>query len=282
MGKLVCVFAMSHAPGATGWPDKAEPGERENFLNACKEMSRRLYASRPDVIIGIGNEHVLNFFFDLYPDYCVGVAERHDGPAEFFKEWLNVPDYSVPGKPDLAASLVQQGALMGIKFAFSERLLLDDNFSVPLTLLTPKMDIPFVPIPMNCIVPPLPANEYCYRVGQTIKRIVEEHRPAGERVALMATGGLSHDPGGKRYFDVDEKFDRWFLSLMEQGDPEKVLREVTLDRMLLAGDGGTTELLAWMTVMGAVGARKAEVLAYEPIRAWRCGMGVIDWRVPAD
>jgi len=282
MGKLVCAFALSHAPGITGWPDKAEPGERERFLNGYREMSRRLYESRPDCLIGIANDHVLNFFFDLCPDFCVGVAQVHHGPAEFFKEWLALPDYSVPGRPDLAASLIQQGARLGIKFAFSDQLLMDDNFSVPLTLLTPNMDIPFIPINMNNIVPPLPTNEYCYRVGQAIRRIIEEHRPANERVALMATGGLSHDPGGKRYFDIDEEFDRWFLSLMEQGDPERVIREVTLEKMLAAGDGGTSELLAWMTVMGAVGDRKAEVLTYEPIKAWRCGMGVIDWRVPAD
>lgn len=282
MGKLVCAFALSHAPGITGWPDKAEPGERERFLNGYKEMSRRLYAAKPDVIVGIANDHVLNFFFDNVPDFCVGVAPTHHGPAEFFKDWLAVPDYSVPGHPELAGALVQQGARLGIKFAFSERLLMDDNFSVPLTLLTPQMDIPLVPIHLNCIVPPLPTNEYCYKVGQVIRRIIEDHGPVHERVALMATGGLSHDPGGARYFDVDEEFDRWFLSLMEAGEPEKVIREVTLEKMLAAGDGGTGELLAWITVMGAVGARKAEVLTYEPIRAWRCGMGVIDWRISVD
>jgi len=282
MGKLVCAFAVSHAPGVTGWPEKAEAGERERFLKGYGEMSRRLYESKPDVIIGIANDHVLNFFLDNIPDFCVGVSPEHSGPAEFFKDWLAVPDYSVAGHPELAAALIQEGARDGIKFGFCERLLMDDNFSVPLTLLTPRMDVPFVPIHMNCIVPPLPTNEYCYRVGQTIRRIIEEKRPAGERVALMATGGLSHDPGGKRYFDVDEEFDRWFLSLMEKGDPDEVIHEVTLERMLAAGDGGTGELLAWIAAMGAVGPRKAEVLTYEPIKAWRCGMGVIDWALAPD
>lgn len=277
MGKLVFAGAMSHAPGVTGWADKAEASERERFASGCSELSRRLYASRPDVLIAIGNDHMLNFFFDMAPDYCVGVAARHDGPAWFFKDWLNVPDYSVQGRPDVAGTIIHQGALLGVKFCFSSRLFMDDNFSVPLTLLTPKMDIPFVPIHMNCIIPPQPTNEHCVRVGQTLRRIIEEHRPAEERVALLATGGLSHDPGGKRYFDVDDDFDRWFLDLMAAGDPDKIVREVTMDRMLAAGDGGTAELLSWMTAMGAVGSRKAEILTYEPIKAWRCGMGAIDW-----
>lgn len=282
MGKLVCAFAMSHAPGVTGWPDKAEPGERKRFEDGVREMSRRLYASKADVIIGIGNDHLLNFFFDMPPDYCVGIADKHDGPCFFFKDWLNLPDYAVPGNPSLASSLIHRGALMGVKFSFSNRLLMDDNFSVPLNLLTPKMDIPFVPIHMNCIIPPQPTNEYCVKTGQAIRRIIEEHRPANERVALMATGGLSHDPGGKRYFDVDADFDQWFLKLMEQGDPDRVVREVTMEKMLAAGDGGTAELLSWITAMGAAGPRKAEVLTYEPIKAWRCGMGVIDWKLPAN
>ena len=93
----------------------------------------------------------------------------------------------------------------------------------------------------------------------------------------MATGGLSHDPGGPKYFQVDEEFDRWFLALLEEGNPEKVLKEVTLERMLAAGDGGTAELLAWIVAMGAVGNRPARTICYEPAVELRCGMGGVVW-----
>jgi len=148
---------------------------------------------------------------------------------------------------------------------------------VPLLYLTPDYDIPLVPIHMNCIVPPVPTPERCYEVGQTVAEIVRTCRPAGERVAIMGTGGLSHDPGGPKYFYVDEDFDRWFLGILAEGKPEKVLQEVTLERLAAAGDGGTTELLAWIAAMGAVGDRRARTICYEPAVELRCGMGCIVW-----
>jgi protocatechuate 4,5-dioxygenase beta chain len=128
-------------------------------------------------------------------------------------------------------------------------------------------------------MPPLPAPARCLEVGRVIAEVIRRHRPAGERVAVMATGGLSHDPGGPNYFKVDEAFDRWFLGLLEDGDPERVLREVTIERMVAAGDGGTTELLAWLVALGAAGARRARTVCYEPTAALRSGMGAVVWPV---
>jgi len=99
------------------------------------------------------------------------------------------------------------------------------------------------------------------------------------QVAIVATGGLSHDPGGPKYFAVDEAFDRWFLGLLATGDSERVLREVTIERMMAAGDGGTVELLAWLVAMGAAGERRARTEFYVPSVPLRCGMVGVDWQV---
>ncbi len=56
-----------------------------------------------------------------------------------------------------------------------------------------------------------------------------------------------------------------------------MLREVTLEKMEAGGAGGTSEVLAWLVALGAVGRRPATVLAYEPVVPWRCGMGVVAW-----
>ncbi|MDE3077415.1 MAG: hypothetical protein KGJ86_18510, partial [Chloroflexota bacterium] len=225
----------------------------------------------------VANDHVLNFFFDNVPDFAVGVADQHHGPEPWFEEWLNIKPYTVPGHRDLAGTLVREGDRLGVRFAYSEQLRFDDNFSVPLHMLTPELDVPLVPIHMNCIVPPLPTPERCLEVGRIIGEIVQRRRPNGERIALMGTGGLSHDPGGPKYFAVDERFDRWFLDLISKETPERAAREVTLDAMYAAGDGGTSELLAWFVVMGAARERHAEVIGYEPVLAWRCGTGVAQW-----
>jgi len=279
MGEIVALMALSHAPGLTGWLDRASPEAQRNLTEGYRAIGALLHEARPDVIVGIANDHLLNFPPENVPDFCVGVAERWSGPAEWFRDWLNVAPYEVAGHPELAKSLVREGANAGINFAFAHELLFDDNWSVPLSLLTPAYDIPLVPIHMNCVVPPLPTVTRCLNVGRVIGDVIRKKRPEGERVAVMATGGLSHDPGGPNYFKVDEEFDRWFLELLETSDRAKVIRELTIGDMVKAGDGGTTELLAWLVAMGAAGERKARTICYEPSAALRCGMGAVVWPI---
>ncbi|HEX4928632.1 MAG TPA: hypothetical protein VFV74_11560 [Burkholderiales bacterium] len=276
MAEIVSVVALAHAPGATGWLDKAPKHEQEALLAGYAAMGEKVRAARPDVIVGVANDHLLNFPMESIPDWCVGTAERWRGPAEWFRDWVNIPTYEVAGQRDLARHIVRESAKQGFSLAFSDKLEFDDNWSVPLKFLTPGYDVPLVPIHMNCVVPPLPQPERCYAFGQVLARAVRAW-PAKARVAIMGTGGLSHDPGGPRYFAVDEKFDRWFLALLESGDPQKVVREATIEKMIAAGDGGTVELLAWLVAMGAAGARPAKTEFYVPSVPLRCGMGGVSW-----
>jgi hypothetical protein len=277
MGELVGVFAASHAPGLTGWADDADPGQRERVLEGFRALRTRLEQAAPTTLLMVANDHILNFPVDATPDFAVALAAEHAGPEPWFESWLDVQPYRVAGNPTLARALVREGSRAGAPIVAVDRLRFDDNFTVPLHLLTPDMQVPLVPVTMNCIVPPRPSPELCYEVGGVFRRIVEEHTPAGERVALIATGGMSHEPGGPRYFAVDEQWDRWFLELLAEGSPELVLREVTLEKMEDGGSGGTSEVLAWLVALGAVGRRPATVLAYEPVVPWRCGMGIVSW-----
>jgi len=279
MARIVSVIALAHAPGVTGWLDKETPAMQQAMLAGYDAMRVRLEAARPDVIVGVANDHLLNFPMESVPDWCVGTAPRWNGPAPWFRDWLNVADYAVGGHRDLARHIVRACGQGGINLAFSDRLLFDDNWSVPLRFLTPQYDVPLVPIHMNCVMPPLPPNERCYRFGQVLAAAIRDW-PGEERVAIMATGGLSHDPGGPKYFAVDEAFDRWFLGLLDSPDHDRVLREVTHERMIAAGDGGTVELLAWMVAMGAAGSgRSAQTVFYEASVPLRCGMGGVEWRL---
>jgi len=274
MAEIVSVLALSHAPGLTGWLDQAPEDQQRRLLDGYERLREAFQAARPDVVIGIANDHLLNMPVDDTADFLIGTAENWHGPAPWFSDWLNVPPYKVRGHKALAEALANE-----LGFRGSDSLLFDDNWSVPLKFLTPDYDVALVPIHMNCIVPPLPSPRRCYEVGQAIAEIVRTKRPAGERVAIMATGGLSHDPGGPRYFAVDEKFDRHFLGLLEAGDPERVLQEITLEAMAAAGDGGTTELLSWIVALGAAGRRPARTLCYEAAVELRCGMGGVVWDV---
>lgn len=283
MAKLVGTLGIAHAPGVTGWPDRAPEAERNAVLAGYEQMRRRVEALKPDVVIGVANDHLLNFPMENVPDFCVGIGEQWSGPAAWFKDWLNVADYSIRGHQALGRAIVRESAKLGINHAFARELLFDDNWSVPLKFLFPRYDVRLVPIHMNCIVPPMPSAAQCLRVGEALAKIVADF-PSDERVLLMATGGLSHDPGGVDYFTVHADWDRWFMQVLERGDLDEVRRSLTFEKLLEGGDGGAGELLAWIVAMGAaasVGRSKAESIFYVPSVPMRCGMGGSLWPLAA-
>jgi protocatechuate 4,5-dioxygenase beta chain/2,3-dihydroxyphenylpropionate 1,2-dioxygenase len=51
MGKLVGVFAVSHAPGQTGFPKVADKEKQEAVYTAWMELKRRLRDARPDILV---------------------------------------------------------------------------------------------------------------------------------------------------------------------------------------------------------------------------------------
>ena len=276
MAEIVSVIALAHAPGATGWLDKAPKHEADAIMAGYARMGEAFRAAKPDVVVGIANDHLLNFPMESVPDWCVGTAARWKGPSEWFKDWINVPFYEVDGNRELARHIVRDCGKRAFNLAFSDDLQFDDNWSVPLNFLTPKHDVPLVPIHMNCVVPPFPGPRRCFEFGQALAAAVRAW-PAKARVAIMGTGGLSHDPGGQKYFDVDEKFDRWFLELLGTGDTKRILEEITVEKMIAAGDGGTVELLAWLVAMGAAKG-PATTEFYVPSVPLRCGMGGVSWQ----
>jgi protocatechuate 4,5-dioxygenase beta chain len=268
-------MAMTHSPGLTGWFERAPLQQQLLAKKAMDEMRWRLEAARPDVILGFSNDHLLNWPINNIPEFTVGIGEEHVGPADWYDEWLALDKYRIPGHPELARYLVNEGAKRRLAFSYLREMQFDDGFSVPMHYLNPYNAIPLVPISMNCTVPPIPLPTRVYEVAVTLREMLKAY-PGPERVAVLGTGGLSHEPGGPRYFWVDEAFDRWFLAMLARGDHEALLRECTLEKMEAAGSGGTAELLAWIMTL-AFTRGPAELLAYMPAVAWRSGTGMVVW-----
>ncbi len=275
MAEIVAAMAMTHSPGLTGWFTRASEEYQRLALQATAEMRRRLEAVRPDVLVMLSNDHLLNWPINNVPEYTVGIAEEHVGPADWFDEWLGMEKYRVPGHASLARFLVNEAGRRRLSLAWLREMAFDDGISVPTHYLNPDARFRLVPITMNCTVPPIPTPERAYEVGRVLRDALRAY-PGPERIAVVATGGLSHEPGGPRYFWVDEEFDRWFLDLLKRGDHQALLRECTLERMEEAGSGGTAELLAWIAVLPFT-TGPADVLAYMPAIAWRSGTGMVVW-----
>jgi hypothetical protein len=281
MAEIAAAVAAAHAPGLTGWFGKARPEQRARVRRAYDELGRVVAEAELDALLVVANDHLGNFRVSAYPDFVVSLAALHTGPDEWFRPWLALDEYRIAGHPGVAGGVFEGLRCRGVRaFAAREPLRFDDNVSVPVAMLRlERLGVPLVPILQNCTVPPVPDERACYTVGQALGQAIREELAPGVRIGLMGSGGLSHEPGGPRYFEFDEDFDRRFLDLLVKGDHEVVLSEMTYDRMEEAGAGGTSELLSWIVVMGAIGERRCTCLGYEAVQEWRCGVGAVVWEV---
>jgi aromatic ring-opening dioxygenase catalytic subunit (LigB family) len=281
MADIVFAAGAPHAPGLIGLMADAGEETRSVVDTTYSSIAAALRAARPDVLIVFANDHLANSRVRTYPDFLIGLAAEHRGPHEWFKPWIGCRDYAVKGDPAVAEALFRGMSKRGIRM-FGERgnLNFDDNISVPSVLLDlDHTDMHVVPVLQNCTVPPFPDQRRCYAIGQAVADFVRNDLPKDMRVALIGSGGLSHEPGGARYFFIDEAFDRWFLDLCVEGDHRRMLEELTVERMEAAGSGGTAELLAWVLVMGAIGERKGHSFGYAICTDFRCGVGGVSWGV---
>jgi len=279
MAEIALAVAASHAPGLIGMFDQAPEQSQQMVTSAYGTIARQIRAAKLDVIVMVANDHMANNRIREYPDFLVGLALEHRGPAEFFRDWLGCGEYAIPGRPDFAETIFNGLNQRGVRVsATHENLNFDDNVSVPVVKTEIEASgVSIIPILQNVTVPPIPDQNRCYEIGTHLADIIANDLPDGLRVGLFATGGMSHEPGGKRDFWIDEEFDTWFLELLARGDHEKVLAEVTPERLEEAGIGGTGELLSWILVMGAIGERDCTVLGYTAWDKWRCGIGAVSW-----
>ena len=276
MAEIVAAVATTHTPGLLGWFEDGPEDEQARARAAFDRQREQLAAAKPDVIMIFSNDHLLNWPVSNTPEFTVGVGAEHVGPADWYDEWLAQDEkYVVPGAPGLARHLVNGAAGHGISMANLRTMQFDDGISVPTCYLNPDFAVPTIPVTMNCSVPPIPTPRRSYEVGLKLGEIIRAY-PGNERIALVGSGGLSHEPGGPRYFFIDEQFDREFMDMLAQGDHEAMLETFTLERMEEAGSGGTAELNAWFLVL-AMTRGSAEVLDYFPSYAWRSGAGWVIW-----
>lgn len=278
MARVVAAFGSSHAPMMIAAPDTAPQGQRERFFGGLTQAVERVRDSGAQAVVVISNEHFTNFFLETFPQHCLGMADLHHGPSE---PWLPIPQRrDIPGHPALAEALARQLLARGFEPALSHDLTLDHGVMTVYHAVTSDLDLPLVPLLQNCAVDPMVPLRRAYEFGVGLRRALE-HCTAVDRVALIASGGLSHWIGTERVGEIDEEFDRWFLDRLSRGALGDIL-DMDDDELEEAGNGAH-EIRSWLTLAGATGGRPARVLAYEPIKEWITGMAVVDYdmSVPA-
>jgi 2,3-dihydroxyphenylpropionate 1,2-dioxygenase len=195
MGKVVAGLALSHAPGALGFPEDADPAVRKITEDATIQCGQTLTKEDPDVIFAILDDHFENFYRDLTPSLAIGVAERHEGPAtQNLKSLRMTEKIEFDGAPQLAELVLASLHDQGFDVARVGPTEFGNNLIVPWVLMKHEAKCPVIPVFINVFTPPLIKYGRAYDFGQALRKAVETSLPADTKVAFLATGGLSHWP----------------------------------------------------------------------------------------
>jgi len=310
MAEVVLGIASSHSPQMTvpssEWAvmrQKDENDKRIDYPGLLKRVKRNLEAdlapecwkarydacqqgiakvgevlreAKPDVVVCFGDDQHEQFLDDNMPavsifhgaSFPVLHKHREGGPS-----WMKVEEHNwAQTKPeyqanaDLALHLINSLVDQEFDVARTNRLRsevgIGHAFSFLYRRVWPGSDVPLVPVMVNTYYPPnQPTPKRCYKLGQAVRRAVESW-PGSARVALFASGGLSH-------VIVDEDVDQQAVEGMTANKPE-LLWALPRERLI----GGTSEILNWVALAGAMEAESMTLVDYVTTYRSLAGTGV--------
>ena len=278
MANLVGIYAASHGPLIVRKWDALTPACKNTLTTAFDELGRRINAARADVLIVISPDHWVNFSLDNLPAICVGVGEAHNGPPE---PWLGAfPHKQMAGHAPLAQHIVAHAFTRSFEPSVSYQLALDHGFCIPLMKAGIAPLPAIIPVVINTVEPPFPNVRRCYEWGAVLREAIESFA-GNTRVAILATGGLSHSIGEATMGAIDEAFDRECLQHFASGDREALFN--FLDQRMQAAGNGTAEVRNWLAAhgaagaAGAAGARGFNLIHYSAMPQIYVGCGVASW-----
>lgn len=213
----------------------------------------------------IQNDHFNTFFLDNWPTFAIGLASDAAGPSD---QTPDMPPYKLRLNVDLAQHIHNSCVRAEFDLASSQELSLDHAVLVPLHFMMPEMQLPIVPIYVNCLVPPLPTASRCHLLGKAIGAAIRAWR-SDKRIAVIASGSLSLEVGGPRIepgktFGVPDKaWASWVLEKVTSGQIDNLVAASSPERMFAAGNVGG-EVLNWITLMGAVGTPSPDLIIEQP------------------
>lgn len=252
MGKIVAGVGTSHVPsiGVAYDLKKQQSPEWKPLFDGYIPAKAWLKERAVTHAIVIYNDHGTDFFFDKYPTFAMGAADEYPIGDESF----GVRDLpSIKGDSDfswhLANSLVVEHEF---DLTICQEMVMDHGLLAPHPLLfdhEPDWSVKTVPFNVNVLQHPLPTPRRLWKLGQAMRLAVESY-PEDVRVAILGTGGLSHQLHGSRFGHMNEAWDQEFLDRIED-DPESLI-DIPHDVWMERGGAEAVEMMMWLTMRGAL------------------------------
>ena len=230
--KLICA---SHSPLMEfASPQRAE--QETNVRAAFEKMAAEVKAFDPTLIITFGPDHFNGFFYDLMPSFCVGIRATAAGDWNYGAEnnKINVPE-------ETALNLVRRVLDEGVDVAYSYRMQADHGVTQPLHFLCDgQLDrYPTIPVFINGAAAPMPTTKRTVALGRAVGQFIKSLNLENERVLILGTGGLSHDPPTPQMGSVPPEVEEFLIAGRNPSTEARHARQakiIAVGQKLAAGD----------------------------------------------
>ena len=251
MATIVGGIATSHTPSIAYAVDTQEPDDTiwSPIFEGFAPVRAWLEKKKPDVLFWVYNDHVTSFFFDHYSNFSLGfsetfaVADEGGGPR---------PLPAIKGHPGLAKHIANALVADEFDLAFFQAKGLDHGVFSPLSIMLPYEDswpVAIVPLQVGVLQFPIPTARRCFALGRSLRKAILSY-PEDLKVAIVGSGGLSHQVSGERAGFNNTEWDMEFLELLEK-DPEK-LTALSISDFAKRGGVEGAEVIMWLVMRGAL------------------------------
>ena len=276
MATLIGGLGTSHVPAIGGAIHKGRQNEPywKPFFDGYLPVQHWLAEKKPDVVVIFYNDHGLNFFLDKMPTFAVGAAEIYNNADE---GWgiPTLPPFH--GELDLSWHIINHLVDQQFDITTCQEMLVDHACTMPLKLFWPHGECPvtIVPICINTVQFPLPKPERVYALGRAVGQAIASW-DGNKKVAVIASGGLSHQLEGERAGFLNKTFDLQFMESLVS-NPEWATQFSNHQLVEKAGSQGI-ELLMWLAMRASLacgsghGVRKVHSHYHIPISNTAAGL----------
>lgn len=307
----IALECMSHTP-LQGYVDP-DPAVVSQVAHVMSQARERVKAYNPDLIVIFAPDHYNGFFYDVMPQFCIGVQATAIGDFKSMAGPLNVPQ-------SIALDMAQAVLDADLDTAVSYRMQVDHGCAQALEELTGGLDVyPVVPVFINSVAPPMASLRRARLLGQAIGRYLAT---LNKRVLVIGSGGISHEPpvpeiaqaepevaerliagrnptpearaarqartvaaaqaftaGTSHLHPLNPEWDQAFLSMLANDLPAVD----GLTNTAITRDAGKSahEIRTWVAAFGALaaaGSYQAELDFYQPINEWIAGFAAMHAR----
>jgi aromatic ring-opening dioxygenase catalytic subunit (LigB family) len=261
VAEIVAAAAAVHAPQLLSRPPHEDPVKLDGSTDALRRFGSVLDETQPDAILLIGLDHLETFWLEAVPAFTLVLSP--EVTAHYMATSKTVPVHT-----ELAKHLLKGVIAQDFDLTYSQEAVLGHAFLTPLEYIVGDRPIPIIPLLVNTYLPPIPSPRRAFALGEAIGRALAT-RP--ERIAVIASGGMSHFPGTTRYHSPNFAFDEWVLGEVAAGrwDDLLDLSAVNLDEV------GESELMTWFTALGVIGRVPGTLLSYQELS--HHGHGVVQF-----